>query len=55
MDAGYRIAVSEKMTFSIELLNILNTLYFAEPGYPSPESGYPMPPFSFELGTQLHL
>ena len=43
------------MTFSLELLNILNTLYYTESGYPSPESGYPMPPFSFELGTQIHL
>ncbi|MGO9308808.1 MAG: TonB-dependent receptor plug domain-containing protein [Spirochaetia bacterium] len=48
MNAGYKIATTDSMTFSIDLLNILDTLYFTQ-------YGYPMPPFSAELGMQLHL
>ncbi len=36
------------MTFSLDLLNMLNTLYFTQ-------YGYPMPPFSVQLGMQIHL
>ncbi len=55
MNAGYRIAATENMAFSVELKNILNTLYYTESGYPTPGAGYPMPPFSFEVGMQLHM
>jgi outer membrane receptor protein involved in Fe transport len=48
VNAGYRITATENMTFSIELRNILNTLYYAQ-------LGYPMPPFSVETGAQLHM
>ncbi len=48
MNAGYKIAATENMVFSLDLMNILNTLYYTQ-------SGYPMPPFSLEMGMQLHL
>jgi outer membrane cobalamin receptor len=55
INAGYSVAVTENMTFSIDLRNILDTIYYTEPGFPTPAAGYPMPPFSIELGARLHL
>jgi len=49
LNASYAIRTSEALSFSIQLRNILNTLYYTEAG------GYPMPPFSIITGVQLHL
>ncbi len=49
LNAGYAVKTSNGLSFSIQLKNILNTLYYTEAG------GYPMPPFSIETGVQLHL
>ncbi len=48
ISAGYRIAATEHLVFSLTLRNILNTLYYTQ-------VGYPMPPFSVVTGAQLHL
>ena len=58
-NAGFKMAVRDGVTFSLQLLNILNTTYFtvqdsirrASPSIPA----YPMPPFSIETGVQVHL
>lgn len=48
VNAGYRMAVSGDMVFSVALRNMLNTLYYTE-------SGYPMPPFSIVTGMEVKL
>ena len=49
LNASYALRTSEALSLSVQLKNILNTLYFTEAG------GYPMPPFSVVTGVQLHL
>ena len=49
LNAGYALAATDSITFSIKLRNILNTLYYTQAG------GYPMPPFSIVTGMDLKL
>jgi outer membrane cobalamin receptor len=49
LNAGYELKATSSLTFSIRLLNVLNTLYYTEAG------GYPMPPFSIVTGVEVHL
>ncbi len=55
LNAEYALAVSESMSLSIKLLNILNVTYYTEAGFSSSDPGYPMPPFSIVTGMQLKL
>jgi len=58
-NAGFKMAITEGVTFSLQLLNILNTTYYTVAGFNSTgfpiDPGYPMPPFSIETGVQVHL
>lgn len=49
LNAGYEMKATSSLTFSVRLLNILNTLYYTEAG------GYPMPPFSIVTGVEVRL
>jgi len=55
LNAEYALTVSESMSFSIKLLNILNATYYTEAGFGPSDPGYPMPPFSIVTGMQLKL
>ena len=48
LNANYAYRISEILSVSLQLKNILNTLYYTE-------VGYAMPPFSVVTGVQLHL
>ena len=59
LNAGLTRAVTQTLSISLKLLNVLNTTYYTVAGFNSTGSpvdpGYPMPPFSVEMGMQLHL
>ena len=48
LNAGYRLAATENLDFSLALRNVLNTLYYTQ-------SGYPMPPFCIVTGVEARL
>ncbi|HVP19750.1 MAG TPA: TonB-dependent receptor [Spirochaetia bacterium] len=48
LNAGYRLQAASSLAFSVRLLNILDTLYYTE-------AGYPMPPFSIVTGVEAKL
>lgn len=60
VNAGLKCAVTHNLSLSVNLLNVLNTTYYTESGInyagaPAVDPGYPMPPFSVQLGAQIHL
>ena len=55
LNAEYALAVTDSLSFSVKLLNILNVTYYTEAGFGPSDPGYPMPPFSVVTGMQLKL
>ena len=55
VNAEYSLKLTDRMSFSIKLLNILNVTYYTEAGFSPSDPGYPMPPFSVVTGMQLKL
>lgn len=59
LNAGFTMAVTQSLSLSVRLLNILNTTYYTVAGYNSSgfpvDPGYPMPPFSVVTGMELKL
>lgn len=58
-NADLKYRVSDLLTLTLAGKNLLNSLYYTQSGFNSTGSpvdpGYPMPPFSIEVGMQLHI
>jgi len=59
LNAGLKRAVTQSLSLSVKLLNVLNTTYYTVAGFNSMgfpvDPSYPMPPFSLETGVQVHM